>query len=79
MHFAGFLQGPTNKEELFNLLMEDVVKHDYQPRKQVYITSGSHVTSNHADVSMSTNDHEEADHRIGIFQDLTQHHPEMQL
>ena len=31
MYFAGFLQDATNNEQLFNLLTEDVVKHDYQP------------------------------------------------
>ena len=63
-YFAGFLQNAINKEELFNPLMEDVVKHDYQPSKHVYITSGSHEKSNRADISMSANDHEEVDSRI---------------
>ena len=74
----------------------------------MYITSGSRVRSNRADISMSANDHEEADSRIclhvddalnegqllfsskpvdkdvvvilvGIFHDLAQHHPGMQL
>ena len=95
MCFAGFLQDATNKEELFNLPTE------------VYTTIGSHVKSNSADISVSANDHQEADSRIclhvddalneggllfssepethvvvimvGIFHDLAQHHPGMQL
>ena len=63
MFFAGFLQDAINKEKLFNLLMEDVVKHDYPPNKYVNITSGSHVKSNRADISMSANDNEEAHSR----------------
>ena len=43
MYCAGFLQDATNKEELFNLPTEDVVKHDYPKSKHVYITSGLHV------------------------------------
>ena len=64
MYFAGFLQDVANKDELFNLLTEDVIKHEYPPSKHVYITSGSHVKSNRADISMSTNDHEEAASRM---------------
>ena len=64
MYFAGFLQDATNKEELFNLPKEDVVKYDYPPSRLVYITSGSHVKSNCADVSLSANDHQETDNRI---------------
>ena len=74
----------------------------------MYITSGSHVKSNCADISMSANDHQETDSGIclhvddalnegatsvlvrtvdtdvvvilvGIFHDLAQHHPGMQL
>ena len=69
MYFAGFLQDATNNEELFNLLTEDVVKHDYPPSKHVYIFSDSHVKSNRADISMSVNDHEEADSRICLHVD----------
>ena len=69
MFFAGFLQYATNKKELFNHLTEDVVKHDYPASKHVYITSGSHVKSNRADISMSANDHAEADSRICIHVD----------
>ena len=65
MCFAGFLQDAINKEVLFNLPTEDVVKHDYPPGKHVYTTSGSHVKSNRSDISMSTNDHQETDSRIG--------------
>ena len=108
MYFAGFLQDATNKEELFNLLTEDAVKHDYPPSKHMYITSGSHVKSNSADVLVSANHHKETDNRIclhvddalndgattvlarpvgidvvailvGIFHNLVQHHPGMQL
>ena len=61
MFFAGFLQNATNKEELFNFLTEDVVKHDYPPSKHVYITHGSHVKSNRTEISTSAIDHEEAD------------------
>ena len=57
MYFAGVLQDATNKEELSNLSTEDVVKHDYPPSKHVYTTSGSHVMSNRADISVSANDH----------------------
>ena len=59
MFFVCILQDATNKEQLFNLLKEDVVKHEHPPSKQVYITSGSHVKPNRADISMSANDHEE--------------------
>ena len=64
IYFAGFLQDATNKEELSNLSTEDVVKHDYPPSKHVYTTSGSHVKSNSADISISANDHQETDSRI---------------
>ena len=47
-------------EELFNLLTEDVVIHDYPKSKHAYIISGSYVKSNHADISMSANDHEDS-------------------
>ena len=67
MYFAGFLQDATNKEELFNLPTEDVVKHDYRPSKHVYTTSGSHVKSNRADISMSAN--QETDSRICLHVD----------
>ena len=63
MYLAGCLQDATIKEELLNLLTEDVVKRDYPPSKHVYITSVSHVKSNRADMSMSANDHEETDSR----------------
>ena len=69
MSFAAFLQDATNKEELFNLLTGDGVKHDYPPSQHVYITSGSHVKSNRAEISMSVNDHEEADSRICLHVD----------
>ena len=69
MYFAGFLQDTTNKEELFNLPTEDVVKHDYPPSKHVYTTSGSYVKSNSADISMSANDHQEADSRLCLHVD----------
>ena len=74
----------------------------------MHITSDSHAQSNRVDISISANDHEEADNRIclrvddaliegattilartvgtdlvvilfGIFHDLGQLHPEMQL
>ena len=51
----------TNNEELFALLMEDVVKHNYPFNKQVFVTSGPIVKSNHADKSMEESYHEEAD------------------
>ena len=108
VYFAGFLQDTTNKEELFNLPTEDVIKHDYPPSKHVYTTSGSHVKYNRADISMSANIHQETDSRtclhvddalndgattvlirtvdtdvvvilVGIFHDLAQQHPGMQL
>ena len=69
MYFAVFLQDATNKEELFNLPTEDVVKHDYPPSKYVYTTSGSHVKSNRVDISMSANDHKEQDSRICLHVD----------
>ena len=69
MYFAGFLQDATNKEELFNLLTEDAVKHDYPPSKHMYITSGSHVKSNSADVLVSANHHKETDNRICLHVD----------
>ena len=62
-------QCATNKEALFKLLKEDVVKLDYPPSQHVYITSGSHIKSNRADISMSANDHEEADSRICLHVD----------
>ena len=43
----------------------------------MYIINGFHVKSIRADMSMSTNDHEEADSRI--FHDLVQHHSGAQL
>ena len=46
-----------------------MVKHDYPKSKHVYITSGSHVKSNRANISMSANDHEEADSRICLHVD----------
>ena len=69
MFLAGFLQDATNKEELFNLLTEDVVKHDYTPSKHMYITNGSYVKSNRADISMSANYHEEANGRMCLLVD----------
>ena len=54
---------------MFNVMTEDVVKHDYPPSKNVYITSGSHVKSYRADISISANDHEEADSRICLHVD----------
>ena len=44
--FAGFLQDDANKEELF-ALTKDVVKHDYPLNKQVFVTSGPSLKSNH--------------------------------
>ena len=35
----------------------------------MYIISGSHVKANRANKSMSANDHEEADNRIGLHVD----------
>ena len=69
IYFASFLQDTTNKEELFNLPTEDVVKHDYPPSKHVYITSGSHVTSNCVNISMSANDQHKTDSRICLYVD----------
>ena len=69
MYYAGFLQDAINKEELFNLPTEDVVKHDYPPSKHVYTNSGSHVKLNCADTSMSANDHQETDRRICLHVD----------
>lgn len=106
--FAGFLQDPRNKEELFALLTEDVVNHEYPHNKLVFITSGPTVQSNHSNITMGESDHEEADSRIclhlndalkegatsilirtvdtdvivilvGVFHDLIQCHPDMQL
>ena len=62
----------TNKEALFKPPKEDVVKHDYPPSKHVQRTSGSHLKSNRADISMSANDHEEADSRICLHVDDAQ-------
>ncbi|KAI0217447.1 hypothetical protein LSAT2_030742, partial [Lamellibrachia satsuma] len=59
IHFAGFLQDDTNKEELFALLTEGVVRHEYPLSKQVFVISGPSVKSNHADKSMEESDHEE--------------------
>ena len=69
VYFAGFLQDTTNKEELFNLPTEDVIKHDYPPSKHVYTTSGSHVKYNRADISMSANIHQETDSRTCLHVD----------
>ena len=41
-----------------------MVKHDYLLNKQVFVTSGPSVKSNHADISMEESDHEEPDSRI---------------
>ena len=60
--FADFLQDDANKEELF-ALTKDVVKHDYPLNKQVFVTSGPSLKSNHPDISMEENDHEETDSR----------------
>ena len=57
-------QEDTNKEELFALLTEDVVKHEYPLNKQMFLTSGPSVKLNHADISVEQSDHEEADSRI---------------
>ena len=62
--FIDFLQDDMNKEELSVLLTEDVVKHDYPLNKQVFVTSGPSVKSNHADISTEESDHEDADSRI---------------
>ena len=71
IYFAGFLQDDTNKGELFALLTEDVVKHEYPLNKQVFVTSGPTVKSNHADISMEESDHEEADSRICLKEGAT--------
>ena len=62
---CGFLT-ICHKEELST---EDVVKHNYPPSKHVYTTSGSHVNSNCAYISMSANDHQETDNRICLHVD----------
>ena len=41
-----------------------MVKHEYPLNKQLFVTSGPSVKSNHADISMEESDHEEADSRI---------------
>ena len=64
IYFPGFLQDDTNKEKLFALLTEDVVKHNYPLNKQVFVSSGPRIKSNHADISMEESDHEKADSRI---------------
>ena len=47
----GFLQDATNKEELFNLPTEYVVRNDYPLNEHsVYIITGPRVKSNRADI-----------------------------
>ncbi len=107
-HFVGFLQDDTNKQELFTLLSEDVIAHEYPSAKTVNITSGCGIESNDANNTMEDCDHEEADSRlclhvhdalkggattvlvrtvdtdvvvilVGVFHDLVQDYPDMQL
>lgn len=62
--FTAFLQDDTNKEELFALLSEDVINHEFPSTKTVTITSGRMVASNDASIAMEESDHEEADSRL---------------
>ncbi len=51
-NFVGFLQDDKNKEELLEMLSDDVANHDYIATKTVNITAGRDVNYNRVNITL---------------------------